>query len=75
MTLRTLILAGCALALTGCQTFSLEDYAAAANELDPDCYKNVHIDVKPLLLPGWIVPVVSGSYDKVCNADKAKAGP
>jgi hypothetical protein len=66
-TMKTLLLAGCALALAGCQTFSLEDYAKAANDLDPNCYKNVHLEVTPIVMGVWVIPVIGGRYDKVCN--------
>lgn len=71
------LLAACAaLALSGCSTFDLMEYANAANELDPGCYKDVYVDVRPLLLPGWVIPIASGHYRKVCNPDQAPAtGP
>lgn len=74
MKLYTMCCLGLALvALGGCATPSLEKYAEAANELDPDCYKNVHIQVTPFVLMGYVVPVVGGTYDKVCNPEKAPA--
>lgn len=66
-----LVLAASALALAACETVNLEAYADASNKLDPDCYKNVNIKVTPVILGFWIVPVVSGDYQKTCNKDQA----
>jgi hypothetical protein len=66
----TLTLA-CALALGGCATTSFADYAAAANDLDPGCFKDVSIQATPILIFGWPIPVISGTYRKVCNPDQA----
>jgi hypothetical protein len=65
--MKLLILAAAAVSLSACQTFTLEDYAKAANDLDPNCYKNVHLEVTPVLMGPWVVPVIGGRYDKVCN--------
>lgn len=70
---RVYLAAALPVALCGCASFDLAAYAEAANQLDPGCYKNVHLDVRPLLLPGWVVPVVSGTYDKTCNPDQGTA--
>lgn len=78
LTMRNLMRVGAAVAacalLAGCQSFSLADYAEAANDLDPGCYKDVDVRATPMVIMGWVLPVVSGSYRKVCNADQAPAG-
>lgn len=64
---------GAALALSGCATaFDPAKFAAAANDLDPNCYKHVEITVTPMLVFGWAVPIPSGRYVKTCNPDQAK---
>lgn len=65
------ILALAAVTLAGCITPSFTDYAKAANTLDPGCYKDVQIQAVPVLVFGWPIPVVSGTYRKVCNAEQA----
>lgn len=56
--------------LAGCATPSLEQYAKAANDLDPGCGKRVHLSVTPVIVGAWVVPVVGGTYDKSCNPDQ-----
>lgn len=56
-----------AISLAACQTVSLQEYAEAANTLDPGCGKKVHAQVQPVLIFGWPVPIVSGTYDKECK--------
>lgn len=76
MNLRIATLAAAALvALTGCATQSFERYAEAANKLDPGCKKSVHIEVRPLLIFGWPVPLVSGTFDKECPGEGSPARP
>lgn len=65
--MRSLIIAGTALALTGCATGALQEYAEAANTLDPGCAKKVHVEVTPMLVFGWPVPLFSGTLDKECR--------
>lgn len=60
-----------AMALAGCQTMSLQEYAEAANTLDPGCAKKVQVDVRPVLIFGWPIPIVSGSYTKECTGREA----
>jgi hypothetical protein len=69
---RRILGAGLALALGlgGCQSFSLEDYAKAANTLDPECGKKVHLELTPIIMGFWVIPVIGGSYDKSCNPDQ-----
>lgn len=57
--------------LAACQTVSLQEYAEAANTLDPGCAKKIHAQVQPVLIFGWPVPIVSGSYDKDCKDTRA----
>jgi hypothetical protein len=64
--MKSLLLIAC-LALAGCATNSFADYAKAANELDPGCSKKVHVEVRPLLVFGFPVPLVSGTLDKDCG--------
>lgn len=71
MILRTLAVAAAALILSACQTASFADYAKAANDLDPGCYKDVQLQVTPILIFGWPLPVVAGTYRKVCNPEQA----
>lgn len=59
-----------ALSLGACQTFTLEEYAQAANDLDPKCGKRIHLEVTPIIIGFWVIPVISGSYDKSCNPDQ-----
>jgi hypothetical protein len=60
-----------AIALSACQTTSLQEYAEAANTLDPGCAKKVHAQVQPVLIFGWPVPIVSGSYEKECKGSES----
>lgn len=67
---RAILIAGAAaaaLALGGCQTFSLKEYAEAANDLDEGCGKLVDITVTPMMAGFWVIPVVSGRYVKACE--------
>jgi hypothetical protein len=73
--MRTAIVVLACLALAGCQSFSLEEYAAAANDLDPTCYKNIHLEVTPIVMGVWVVPVIGGRYDKVCNPGQNAPAP
>lgn len=59
------------LVMTGCATTSFADYAKAANDLDPHCFKDVNIQATPVLIFGWPIPVVSGTFRKVCNPEQA----
>lgn len=73
--LTAVCLLGLTLTLPACQSMGgLEGFVKAANELDPDCYKDVDIKITPMLLLGWAVPVPSGSYRKVCNPPAALVG-
>lgn len=56
-----------ALALAGCASFDPVRLAEAAEKLDPTCAKSVEINVTPLLIFGWPVPVVAGKYTKQCD--------
>ena len=69
--MKTFLVILASLALASCQTFTLEEYAKAANDLDPTCYKNIHLEVTPIVMGVWVVPVIGGRYDKVCNPDQA----
>lgn len=66
-------LAAAGLLASGCATTSFAEYAKAANELDPGCFKDVNVQATPILLFGWPIPVISGSFRKVCNPDQAPA--
>lgn len=72
-----LVLAAGALTMSACASApgggaaGLTDLVKAANDLDPGCYKSVHVTATPMMLFGWAVPVFGGTYDKVCNPDKA----
>lgn len=65
------IIAAAALSLAACQTVSLQEYAEAANTLDPGCAKKIHAQVQPVLIFGWPIPLVTGSYDKDCKGNEA----
>jgi hypothetical protein len=67
--------ASVAIALAGCATPSLEQYAKAANDLDPGCGKRVHLSVTPVIVGAWVVPVIGGTYDKSCNPDQFNPSP
>jgi hypothetical protein len=72
--MKTLLIAAAALSLGACQSFTLEEYAAAANDLDPDCYKNVDLKLTPVIMGFWIIPVITGEYQKTCNRDQGPQG-
>lgn len=74
--IRPIAIATACLALTACQHgLSLEEYADAANKLDPDCGKLVHVELIPMLMFGWVVPVVKGTYDKACHVEQFNRSP
>lgn len=79
MKLKMICVAAAAAALclsqTACATGDLAAVIKASDD-NPECYKNVHATVTPVMLFGWAVPLIGGTYDKVCHADKApKAAP
>lgn len=53
---------------------ALDGYADAANKLDPDCYKKVHAEIMPLIMPWGPLPFLSGSYDKLCHPELGPDG-
>lgn len=72
MRLAAVLLAG--LALSGCATDPaklLGAYTEAANTLDPDCGKKIHLDLRQREIVGWplAVPEITGTYDKVCHPE------
>lgn len=63
-------LAAACLTLAACQSFSLEEYANAANTLDPDCGKKVDLELTPVIMGFWVIPVIGGSYHKSCHKEQ-----
>ena len=59
-----------ALSLSACATADLASVIKASDD-NPECFKAVHATVTPVMLFGWAVPLIGGTYDKVCHADKA----
>lgn len=71
---RVLFAAATALALSACAhdpANLMKAYTEAANDLDPKCGKKVHVEMKQREIIGWpvTVPVLTGTYDKVCNPE------
>lgn len=64
-------------ALSACATTDIAALAESAEKLDPACGKRVNITITPVLIFGWPVPLVSGTYAKSCNPDQfaTPAGP
>lgn len=59
-----------ALGLSGCNT---TDLAALINSSDsnPECYKDVRVQVTPMMLFGYVIPIIAGTYVKTCHPEKA----
>lgn len=55
------------LPLCACATIDPVKLAEAANALDPECAKHFEVHVTPMMLLGWVVPVVSAEYVKDCK--------
>lgn len=49
----------------------IKTYTEAANELDPDCGKRIHLEMTQREIIGWpvTVPVITGTYDKLCRPE------
>lgn len=49
----------------------ISSYTAAANDLDPDCGKKIHLELGQREMIGWPVPVpvITGTYDKLCKPE------
>lgn len=72
--LNVFALCSVALSLTACQTFA--DYVNAANTLDPECGKRVHVEVVPFVTPVGVFPMVKeATYDKACNLEQFTPSP
>lgn len=69
---KSLALALVALALSACATTDIAALAESAEKLDPNCGKRVDLNVTPVLIFGWPVPLISGTYSKSCNPDQFK---
>ena len=76
--MRALRVAGAALAalsLSACASVDPTKLAQAMNDLDPDCGKYTEINVTPLLVFGWPVPLITAKHIKSCNPDQLPAQP
>jgi hypothetical protein len=77
MRLKTLATAATLVALApGASACSTADIAGLikASEANKDCYMATSVTMTPMLLFGFVIPVFSGKFDKVCHADKAPRG-
>lgn len=75
-----ILLAAC-IGLSGCALNPektaklLTAYADAANKLDPDCAKDLQVNLLPMLTPWGPVPFVTGSYRKGCHLEQFQNQP
>jgi hypothetical protein len=56
--------------LSACTTTDVASLAESAEKLDPSCGKKVDLVVTPVLIFGWPVPLIAGTYSKSCNPDQ-----
>jgi hypothetical protein len=58
-----------AVCTSGCASFDPAAMAEAINKSDTTspCYKDVQVSVTPMMLFGWYVPIISGTFKKTCN--------
>lgn len=59
------------LTLAGCASFDPERWARAVNEHDAGCYAKKQINVVPMLIGIWPVPVATLNYEAVCHPELA----